>query len=307
MKQLIIPEQYEIDIGSYGPACEGFVDLIKGFFKKKDPIAERLEILKKDKWQSFGGIKKTLEQDLKSTYDNQGWVEKNLPDAKGMITIKALSHANVHQKQITSPEEVVKVALSMLSVVKEIAHAEKPFTELRRKIISQIENVTDPTVVDQVWLDNEKQLKTTAAERHYQRNKKALPALGGSNKPGEEWPVGSVRKGEFGFTEFNRYVTSGEFEAPSISNAKDFAIAVRKLVEICCELDTIYKESYIEYWECLAVEYDALKYGDEVYTQIASGQSGEVYHLASTVAYDIGRIIVGFYIAMFDKQDKSAN
>ena len=307
MKQLVIPEQYERELGSYSAACEGFVDLVKGFFKKKDPIQERLDNLKNDKWQSFSNIEKTLEQDLKSTYDNPEWVGKNLSNAKGFITVKALSYANVNQKQITSPGEVVRVAESMLSVIKEIARTEKPFIELRQKLYKQIEKMTDPAKVDQVWLDNEKQLKTTGAERFYQKHKKAFPALAAGDKPEAEWPVGSKHKGKFGFTEFNNYTTSGEFEAPSTSNAKSFADAVRKIVEICDELNTIYNETYIEYWEGITVEYDDLKYADEIFTQLASGQSGEVYHLATNTAYDLSHIIVGLYIAMFDKQDKSAN
>jgi hypothetical protein len=59
---------------------------------------------------------------------------------------------------------------------------------------------------------------------------------------------------------------------------------------------------YVPYWDILDAEYDDMQYGDEVFSRICSSQGEEeVSDLAIAAYYDIGSIICGLYIAMFDK------
>lgn len=298
MKQLVIPEQHDIDIGPYGPACEGFIDTVKDLIFK-NPIKDRVTNLKSDKF-GYSKICDELDKDLQSTYDNPGWIKKNLPESSGVADISALKIANANQKQITTPAELVKVANGMLSVIKEIAQREKPFIDYRRKLYKEIEKIKDAATVDAIWLKNEKQLKQTGAERAYQKYKKPIPALGG---PVNGWPFRSDGKNSHGFSELF-YKTEGTFELPSAANAKNYANAIRALADIAEELDAIGMETRIPYWDGLAVEYDDLKYGDEIYSKITTGQSGDIEHLAFGASYTISRVIIGLYIAMFDKYAK---
>lgn len=306
MKQLVIPEQHDINLGTYGPACEGFVDLIKSlFFKSKDNRKEKIEKIKNHRWPRFTMIKKELESDLKSTYDNPQWVEKNLVGNSGIVKIPALMFANVDGKLITKPEELAKIAQGMFSVIKEIVQQEKPYIELRHKLVDKIEKETDPAKVDQIWLDHEKQLSTTAADR-VRNKKKAYPAFGFDTKK-RSWPVDlSVASGR-GAYEFSAYPgkqgeTDGSFEVPTTHSAKHYAEAIRTILDICCELADIEQNTYIAYWDCLAVEYDDLKYGDDIFGYLCSSQGGwEVSDLASGAEGILSYIVCGLYIAMFDK------
>lgn len=300
MKQLTIAEPHEIDIGPYGPACEGFIDALKSFFTKKDPIKNRVEIIKNDKYMTFRVLETTLEKDLKLTYDNPAWVRKTLEGNSGFSNIAALVHANSEGKLLKTPEELVKIAKSMLEVVKEVARREQPFIEFRSKLIKQIQKERNPAIVDRVWLENEKKLSITAVDRQRQYDKKSHPAFG-SDRQKHPWPV------DFKPTTrecFNHawIKTSGEFVVPTPQNAKNFADAIRSIFDILLELTKIGGDTYVSYWDILEVEYDALSDGDAVFSYLCSGQDGwEVSDLAFDTKWTLCHIVCGLYIAMFDK------
>ena len=303
MKQLVIPEQHDIDLGSYGPACEGFIDAIKGLFVKKDPSKERIEVLKKSSYDVFDALEKELENDLHRTYDNSAWVEKNLANNSGFITIQALATANFNGKELTKPEELVKIAREMMSVLKEIAAREKPFIEFRRKLTAQVDKMTDPKQVDKVWEENAKQLSISAVDRQRQKYKKGFPAFGHSTMSGgSSWPVSYKNAKADWFGGDAQVKTDGKIEAPTATNAKHFADAIRALMEVCTDTEKVWKETYIPYWDSIGVEYDDLKHGDDIFSYLYSSQGDqEVADLATDIKYDIGHIIAGLYIAMFDK------
>lgn len=300
MKILTIPEQHDIDIGVYSPACEGFIDTLKNFFDKDKDRKERVRILNEDSYKVFRLLEQTLEKDLKSTYDNSSWIKKNLSNTTSYVAIKTLTYAHVNGKAIKKPEELVKAAESMLVVVKEIAQSEKTFIEARRNLIKKIQTEKDGTKLDQVWLYNQKQLSVTAVDRCRQRGK-SYPALGFDPKK-ETWPVDLKDTSKSSFNTSPDKSSDGYFEAPSVQNAHNFSRAIRTLLEITAQLIKISRETYVPYWDILEVSYDDMKYGDEIFSYICSAQNNwEVSDLADGVRWMIGHIIAGLYITMFDK------
>lgn len=304
MKILNIPEQHDIDIGSYGLACEGFIDTIKSLFVKKDQTKERINVLKKDSWEVFKTLENELESDLGRTYDSTEWVQKNLTSNPGFLSIKALETANFNGHELTKPEEIVKIAREMLNVLNDIANREKPFIEFRRKLTDKVDKMKDPKQVDKIWEENKKQLSTTAVDRQRQKYKKGFPAFGHSTiVGGSSWPVTYKDPKVNWFDGDPQIKTSGKIEAPTADNAKQFADAIRELMKICTESEKIWEETYISYWDSIGVAYDDLEYGNEIFTYLYSSQGDrEVADLAYLVKYDIGHIIAGLYIAMFDKR-----
>lgn len=313
MKQLTIPEQHDIDIGQYGPACEGFIDTIKKLFiKNSDPTKDRVEFIKRSKSMHVGHVESYLEKDLSSTYDNPAWVSKQLENNSGFITIPALSIANNGHKALTTPQDIIKVARAMFDVVKGIAQVEKPFFEHRKHLVSQIKNVTDAAKVDAFWLEHAKELSGTPVERFLKKNKKHFPSFGCADDGKYAWPVNYSNPKETSFTLYGHIKTDGKFEAPTPQNAKIFANTIRELLDIAVKLYEISSTSYVPYWDILSAEYDDLKYGDEIYDYLCSSQSNwEISDLAISASNTVGIIICGLYIAMFDKHmpvpAKSAN
>ncbi len=306
MKQLIIPEQHDIDIGPYGPACEGFIDLVKGIFlKSKDERKERLDKAKNARFPNASIIDKELEKDLKATYDNHEWVEKNLTGNSGTTKIKALTIAMSEGKNVTNPTEILKLAQAMANFVKEIARSEKPFIDLRCKLINEIKDEKDAAKVDAVWLKHAKVLSVTAADR-CRSKKKVIPAIGFNTK-GRSWPIDLSNPKDRGFNTHIRSSDEGDgaFEVPTVKTAAEFAKTIRGIIDICMELDVIGRTHYVPYWDCLAAEYDDLEYGDEIFSYLCSSQGDyEVSDLADGLGYDLGHIACGLYIVMFDKHTK---
>ncbi|BAW19267.1 hypothetical protein [Ralstonia phage RP31] len=303
MKILSIPSQFDIDAGSYGPACEGFIDAIKKIFVKKTPEEERVEMLNNSKYHNSSLLSKDLENDLRRTYDNPDWVKKNLVDGSGTIKVAVLKYANVNGKALTRPRDIAYAARGMLDAVKAIVSREKPFTELRRKLTKQAQEIKDNAALDKFWEAHAKQLAGSAVGRTQQQCKKPLPALGYDNQ--YTWPFNFKNLNHEEFTVFPRVETDGEIIAPDEHNAKEFADAIRDLMSIIAEADKIASDNYIAYWDAVAdgIEYDELKYGDEIFNNLFTGQGGyEVSDLAQGLSYSIGPTICGLYIAMFDKR-----
>lgn len=291
--------------GEYGPACESFIDSFKKLFKHKSPQAERAEILHGAQYKELSVLSKDLDRDLRSTYENAGWVEKNLTDEKETVEVTALEHANLKGKALTDPREIVKAARAMMEVVHAIAAREQPHIELRRKLIARAVHIKDNAELDQLWVDNAKQLEQTAVERTRQQYKQALPALGCDEKT-HTWPLDYLdKRHSIEFTQFFGVKTSGKIEAPTRTSAREYADAVRQLMEIVVEAEKIAKDTYIPYWDSLdnAIEYDRLKYGDEIFGWLFSSQTANnVSDLAGGIAFELGPIICGLYIVMFDKK-----
>lgn len=303
MKILSISNEKGVDLGEYGPACEGFIDSFKALFgkKKKGPFDENLKAVKGT--QGYGVLVHKLEDDLRLTYDNSTWVNKEFAGASGLIQVKALAGANVDGKPITAPSEIMKVAQSMFVVVKDTFHRELPFIQKRKKLVEQIAQKKDPAYADQVWLDNQEWLKPTAADRFKQKYKGHLPALSNSPKEDGEWPISDKQKWNHVFSNaYPDHKTDGMFEAPSVKNAKAFADTIRGLVKMLIELNKMAAESRLPHWEFLEVEWDDLKYGPEIFDRIASADGWyEVSDLINGLADICYTLSLGLYIAMFDK------
>jgi hypothetical protein len=302
MKILNIPEENEQDLGAYGPACEGFIDTIKGMFFK-DPRKERALALSKEKHPRAKALEKDLERDLGLTYDNPKWIAKHLANNSGTIKIKALEHANVEGKVITNPAEIVKVARGMLDFLRQVVSREIPFVERRLKLIKEIENEKDPAKVDAFWVKHEKELKVTPVERMRTYVKKPVHALGHQGDDKEAWPFNFKDPRRNYFDSFGSVSTDGSIETPTPTNAKVFATAIRELFEISKAMQDMEEEIYVPYWDDgLAAEYDLLEHGDDLYDNLFSSQTGwEVMDLVGGARYELGAIICGIYIAMFDK------
>lgn len=305
MKSLIIPEEHDISLGEYGPACEGFIDTIKNlFFKKKDARQQRLKELKGAKDPYLNAADKELERDLKLTYDNPEWVAKHLAGNAGVIHITALGAACVDGKQLTTPEDVLRVAKGMFKVLNDIYQREKPFIELRCKLIKQIQNETDENKVHAVWKKHEQQLIVTAADRYRQKEKKPTPAFGTSpeNKWMTTWPVDYINPKRQEFASYLSGRGDGQFVAPTPQNAKSFLTTIREMMDMAIQADWIGQQAYVPYWDILDVSYDDLKDADDIFDYLCSSQGGhEVTDLAYGIENIFGIIISGLYIAMLDK------
>lgn len=303
MKSLIIPEQQDLDIGYYGPACEGFVDAFKALFgqKKKGPFDENLAAVKGTRGASV--LIHKLENDLRLTYDNPEWVKNTLGDGHGLIQVKALAGANVDGKAITAPGDLLKVAKSMFVVVEDTYRRELPFVQKRKKLVEDIAQKKDPAYADQVWLDNKDWLMQSASDRFQQKYKGHLPALSNSPKEDGEWPISDKQKWNHIFSNaYPDHKTDGMFEAPSAKNAKEFASTIRGLVKMLVDLNKMADESRLPHWEFLEVEWDDLKHGPEIFDRIASADGWyEVSDLINGLADTCYTLSLGLYIAMFDK------
>jgi hypothetical protein len=303
MKILQLQDNHEVDLGEYGPACEGFVDMVKSLFVKKDAKEAKAEAAHKSAWRTYGMVSKDLEGDLRNTYDNPGWVEKNLDDKAERLHIPALAYANVDGKMITNPREMVKVARGMLNFVKTVAQREKPHTELRIKLCDEAEHIFDNDELDELWEKNASQLKQSPVDRVHQWQKSPVPALGYGGK--YPWPIDFNNPKLKEFSHYARTHTTGELEAPIKASAKEFAESIRELLTIAQEAEKIWKDNHIPYWDGLQEEisYDDLEYGDEIFNQMFSSQRQcEVSDLASCITDVVGPIICGLYIAMFNKK-----
>ena len=205
-------------------------------------------------------------------------------------------------KNITNPSDLLKLAQAMSNFVKEIARTEKPFIDLRRKLINDIKDEKDTAKVDAVWLKHAKELSVTAAARCRSKGK-VIPAIGYNTK-GRSWPIDLSNPKDRGFNTYIRSSDEGDgtFEVPTIKTAIEFAKVIRGILDICLEMDNISHSHYVPYWDCLAVEYDDLEYGDEIFSYLCSSQGDyEVSDLAGGLSYNLGHIACGLYIVMFDK------
>lgn len=295
-------EESEIDLGEYGPACEGFIDAVKSIFLKSDP-QKRINEINKARYPNSGYIAKDLAKDLKLTYENPTWVEKNLSKEKGMIQVKLLGMANVNQKQITKPEEILKVAKEMFAVVNQIYEREKPFIQLRCKLIEKFKDEKDIDKIDAMWQQYKSQLMVTAVDRYRQTNKKPISAL--ALAPGKRvsgWPVNLTDLKDQGFVNYPEHKTDGTFEAPNQSNAHEFAKVITELTDMAIQLDWLAQQASVPYWEIMEFDYNAYADADDVYSYLCSSQGNyEISDLAWDVEFTLGQIVCGLYIAMFDK------
>jgi hypothetical protein len=322
MKILTIPDPLEMDLGPYGPACEGFVDSLKEFFSFAKFRKSNAEKLKGSKDYRF--LAKVLESDLHKTYDNANWIKDNLPEEAYKVVVRALNLANVAEIQLSTIQEILKVGRGQLRVVKDIYKSEEPFIELRNKLAQDILESESADYAEEVWLRYRSGLSTTSAQRYYVRHKHRVPALAERVEKGHEWPIPSTHKGERGFYYNLDFRTTGIFPGVTVSNARTYAQGVRDLLALALEFRDIgYQSQLIDSSEFYAMFEDPeedddedtreekerrkrqlgwMSFEDEVTNRIFYSDEYivEVSDLAFDVAALIGRIAVGVYLAMFD-------
>jgi hypothetical protein len=308
MKALTIIDQFDHALGSYTVANEGFIDAVKSMFSGGGDRENLIEKIKSSRWPlGHKALTQHLERDLKVTYRNPRWVSQHLPASAQTIKVPALALANINGKAITNPLDILKAARQTVATFKAICQSEKPFIDLRKKLINQIhqEKGDRNALADLLWEENRDKLKETSAARWLKRNKKDFPALGHFNVKGnDEWPVRFRGEGVHGFeTTHNQFKTDGEIQQPSQANAKDFADALAEIAELMYEVQMLTQDAYVEDWETIDIDYDKLKHADEVFRLLCASQSvEEVDALGYAVDHKLGAVACGLYIAMFDKQ-----
>lgn len=298
MKFLTVQDEGHVDLGQYGPACEGFVDAMKSLFSKKNKQEERAQALSKDRYRAPTILMKELDKDLKVTYLNQAWVEKNLPEQSDSIKVPGLEFANVGGETLSSPPDILDIAKKMFDVVKAVSQAEQPYIQLRKRLIDKAVKIKSNEELDQLWLDNQEQLKYTAVDRAKQRYKNSMPALGYDKT--NPFPVSKEDYWTWAGTR-----TAGTFTTPTKATAAKYAEALDGLMDIFRECEDIFQRDYIPYWDILddAIEYDDLKYGEEIFSHLFSSQDEHnSFDLARNVADEIGVFVCSLYIAYFDKR-----
>ncbi len=301
MKILKIAEPGQVDFGSYGPACEGFIDKIKAVFFAGTG-EEKAERLKKSDGHRLEDVSKELDRDLGRTFENPEWVKK-LPEQEGHTNVKLLKSANIEGKPIVRPQALVAAGEHMLSVARKIFQQEKPHFELRRALIKKIDAIGDnPAEIDKLWLQHKNQLLINAAERYIRAGGKPQPAFGYETKnPKNQWPVRG--KGEEGFNIYDSVETSGEFVTVTQANAKEFVTAIQQLLALSKECDRLGRECYVTDWEDCPASMDDMKHGDAIFFHLYSSQSVEELHnLFWVMEAEFGRFAASLYILMFDKR-----
>lgn len=317
MKILQIEEEDHLNLGELNAACESWVQRFKSIFSNPKPGEERLKAVKES--SSFFTLVRELDKDLKVTYDDPAWLKKNLPDETRLVKMPAMTIANVNGKQITKVEELLEYVAQMHQTVKAIAQHEKPFVTLRQQLVQEIRKKNTSEAADEAWLEHQKELGVTSAERMFSRYRSGVAAIGCGDGP---WPVkspGDAKTKGFNVYSSNCAKTDGTFEAPSRDNAEAFVRALRWLLELIQTHAEIFKTVYVPYYDIFDrveadagdpdndnadsnVKYSEMKYPKQVsYFITRKLPMREVSDLSNDVSSVFQKLAIGLYIAMFDK------
>lgn len=308
MKVLTIPEESDFNLGHYDVACEGFVDVLKSMFSGERSRKKMVAKIKNTKWPlALRDLDENLKWTLSATYQNPHWIKENLPEKSTTIQVPSLVYANASGKELTHPSEILKIAQSMVVVFKNIIRVEKPFIELRVKLMNQMNKASGnrEEAADKLWLENKNVLMTTSATRYLKQDKKDHPALGRNSRTDGEWPVPFKGSDDGGFSATGpRFKTSGSIEAPSQDNAQEYAVAIRSIVDMIREVLILSQECYIDDLEGFDINYNELKYGDDIFTHVCCTDSrDDVQHLGYYIHHVFSIIACGLYVTMFDKHE----
>lgn len=301
MKILQLIEERQIDIGDYGPACEGFIDKLKAFIFTGTG-EEKANRLNSSNGHRIREVGKDLDRDLRRTYGNPEW-RKKLPTEERRVNAKLLGSANVDGKAITAPKELATAAERMMAVARKIYQQEKPHFELRQSLVAKIRRLDGkPEEIDKLWLQYKEQLKVKPAERYVRAGGKPQPALGFDTKnPKAQWPVRG--SGEEGYNVYTSVTTPGEFITVTQANADEFVDAITELAKLIEECNKLSAESHIADGDDMPVDMDELKYGESIFTEICSSQSYvELSDMLWRLESEFCRLVGGLYILMFGKQ-----
>lgn len=196
---------------------------------------------------------------------NPKWIAKSV--SKKVTQIES-EHTWIDGKVVTDPIKLLHCMGEMLKGAKEALAKAEDNTKLRLELIGKIKNMHKAEDADALYEQHKAALAINPANLYKKRGGKAYSCI---SDQVDIWPVVNTPKGSY----YSSAIGSNKNNKLDLATEKTAALygkAVIDLIHIATEAKDLFQKNRIPYWEFCPLEYDELRYGDEIFDQIYSAQ-----------------------------------
>lgn len=253
------------------PTMEGFMDSVKSLFAGRKKLNEK-EV---DAILS-GKLHEEVSKYLAGTLDDPEWVKKNLPENEAGVSPSKI--AFIQGKNESNP---VKLLNSLDTAYRTAEHALSILSaniKLRQELCKKLRSLRGPSAEDQadaLYEANRSKLIPNVSEYYLKHGGRDVPGIIGSNPSAnlKGWPVQVTARGSFDFSGyFDDAPDNCVVDNPSQRTVKAYVSSIKALTDIIARSSIVIEKNTIPYWEVLPLDYDELKYGDQILEDITVGQ-----------------------------------
>lgn len=274
LKHLTIGESTRLQEGQV-IAVEGLGDWIGKIFggsAKKALTPEQLKALFSDR----NGFPAQLQTVLNKSLLDQNWVRKNLKlEEKNAYPSKI---AFINGKNEPNPEKLAAMLQEMFAAAQHVLKVLGPNIKLRKQLCKEMNALgEDSEKADELYEKNKPNLPEIAAVYYLEHGGKNINAAVGQNPASHAigFPVLTIGNGHQAFEGY--YASSNVPDGcaiigPTPATAKQYAETILKVMGIWRAAEAAVKESDLPYWDTSTLDYNELRYGDEIFNNIFVGQ-----------------------------------
>lgn len=242
--------------------------------------------------KNYADRKKAVEALLNQTVFNKTWCEKSI---KNKTSVHVSEYAFVDSRPVSDPMKVVECMTgSMFKGAKEALDKLSDNTKLRFELIKKVNSARDGEEADEIYEQNKSKLEIKPAQVYIARGGKKYPSVTASEMI--TWPYVTYKNSknvEFCTGIYNNR-EKNQLDQLTVQEAANWGRALLQLLAVADSAQQLYRANYVPYWEDCKHEYDDLRYGDEIFEYIFSGQNGYqwdpmfgVYNTCKTFASEL--------------------
>lgn len=194
---------------------------------------------------------------------NPKWIAKSVPKK---VTRIASEYAWIDGKEVNDPIKIAHCFGEMLKGAKDLLDKTADNTKLRKELIAKIKGMRKAEDVDALYIKHKAQLNVDPAALYVKKGGKSYSC---TSDVANIWPVTFTPKGAYICSSIGSS-KKNDLAIATTQTVASYGKAVIDLLKISTEAIELHKKNNISYWEFCPVEYDDLKNGDDIFTNIYS-------------------------------------
>lgn len=287
-KHLTLAEDTSLKEGSV-IAVEGIGDFIGKIFggtAKKALTPQQYDALMKT---DSAGFPAQLQTVLEKSLLNPTWVGKNLK--LGEKNAYPSKIAFINGKNEPNPEKLVAVLQEMFAAAQHTLKVLDPNIKLRQQLCKQMMSLNgNIEKADALYEQYKSKLVENPAEYYLAHGGKNIKEAVGQNPAAKVLGFPVLEIGD-GYHVFESYYASSHVPqdcaliGPTNQTAKQYAELILKVMTIWRGAEAALKTSNVPYWDASDLDYNELRYGDEIFAHIFVGQHDVPNDAMASVSY----------------------
>lgn len=222
--------------------------------------------------KNYAARKKAVEALLNQTVFNKAWCEKSI---KNKTSVHENEYAFIEGRPVSDPVKLAECMTGpMFKGAKEAIDKLSDNTKLRFELIKKVNSAPDAEAADEIYEQNKSKLVADSAQAYIDRGGKSYSSVTADNMV--TWPYITYKNSksvEFCSGIYNDK-EKNQLDQLTVQEAANWGRAVLQLLAVADSAHQLYRANYVPYWEDCKHEYDDLRYGDEIFEYIFSGQNG---------------------------------